>query len=148
VGRDGWLVVPVVGRRGDPIEDLREGIARAVATEAGIARTRRCQPDKSGHDVIDRLQREAKARSKEGVLVIFDEMGNLLRGAVGEGTDIHFFQDLAEAAGRCEGRMVVLGILHQAFEQYAARLGWDVQAEWAKCRAVLWIFRLLRQLMR
>ena len=132
VGRDGWLVVPVVGRRGDPIEDLREGIARAVATEAGIARTRRCQPDKSGHDVIDRLQREAKARSKEGVLVIFDEMGNLLRGAVGEGTDIHFFQDLAEAAGRCEGRMVVLGILHQAFEQYAARLGWDVQAEWAK----------------
>jgi len=132
VGRDGWLVVPVVGRRGDPIENLREEIAGAVAAEGGTARTRPRRPDKSGRDVIERLRREAEARPKGGVLVIFDEMGKLLEGAVGKGTNIHFFQELAEAAGRCDGRMIVLGILHQAFEQYAARLGRDVQDEWAK----------------
>ena len=37
-----------------------------------------------------------------------------------------------EAAARCSGRLVVVGILHQAFEQYASRLGRDVRDEWAK----------------
>ena len=132
VGKEGWLVVPLVGRRGDPIEDLREAIAVAVAAEGGAPKTRRHKADKSGRDVIERLQSEAAARPKGGVLIVLDEMGKFLEGPSGEGTDIHFFQDLAEAAGRCKGRLVVLGILHQAFEQYASRLGRDVQDEWAK----------------
>ena len=132
VGKEGWLVVPLVGRRGDPIENLREAIAVAVATEGGAPKTRRRKADKSGRDVIERLQSEAAARPKGGVLILLDEMGKFLGGSAGEGTDIHFFQDLAEAAGRCQGRLVVLGILHQAFEQYASRLGREVQDEWAK----------------
>ena len=132
VGKEGWLVVPLVGRRSDPIEDLREAIAVAVAAEGGPTRTRRRKADKSGRDVTERLQSEASARPKGGVLILFDEMGKFLEGAAREGTDIHFFQELAEAAGRSEGRLVVLGILHQAFEQYASRLGRDVQDEWAK----------------
>ena len=131
-GKGGWLIVPVVGRRGDPIEDLREAIARAVAADAGAARTRRPKADRSGRDVLERLQSEAAARPKGGVLVVLDEMGKTLESAAGEGTDIHFFQELAEAAGRCDGRLVILGILHQAFERYASRLGREVQDEWAK----------------
>ena len=131
-GKDNWLLVPVVGRRGDPVADIREAIAAAVAAESGTARTRRRKADPSGRDVIERLQGEAAARPKGGVLVVLDEMGKLLEGAEADGTDIHFFQELAEAASRCEGRMVVLGILHQAFEQYASRLGREVRDEWAK----------------
>ena len=132
VGKEGWLVVPLVGRRGDPIEDLRAAIAVAVAAEGGAPKTRRRKADKSGRDVIERFQSEASARPRGGVLIVLDEMGKFLEGAAGEGTDIHFFQDFAEAAGRCPGRLVVLGILHQGFEQYASRLGRDVQDEWAK----------------
>ena len=132
VGKEGWLVVALVGRRGDPIKDLREAITVAVAADGGAPRTRRRKTDKSGRDVIERLQSEAVARPKGGVLILLDEMGKFLEGAAGEGTDIHFFQELAEAAGRSEGRLVVLGILHQAFEQYASRQGRDVQDEWAK----------------
>ena len=132
VGNEGWLVVPVVGCRSDAIEDLREAMAGAVAAEGGASKTRRRKVDKSGRDVIERLKSEAAARPKGGVLILLDEMGKFLEGAACEGTDIHFFQELAEAAGRCEGRLVVLGILHQAFEQYASRLGRDVQDEWAK----------------
>lgn len=132
VEREGWLVVPVVGRRSNPIEDLRNAIVGAVAAEGGAARTRRRKSDNSGRDVIERLRSESLARPNGGVLVVLDEMGKFLEGSVGEGTDIHFFQELAEAAGRCEGRLVVLGILHQAFEQYASRLGREVQDEWAK----------------
>ena len=132
VGKQGWLVVPLVGRRGDPIEDLREAIAVAVASERSAAKTRRRKADKSGRDVIERLRTEAAARPKGGVLVLLDEMGKLLEGTAAGGTDIHFFQELAEAADRSEGQLVVVGILHQAFEQYASRLGRNVQDEWAK----------------
>ena len=131
-GKEGWLVVPLVGQRGDPIENLREALAVAVASERGAAKTRRRKADKSGRDVIQRLRTEAAARPKGGVLLLLDEMGKLLEGIAAEGTDIHFFQELAEAANRSEGRLVVVGILHQAFEQYASRLGRDVQDEWAK----------------
>ena len=131
-GKDNWLLVPVVGRRSDPIADIRNAIAAAVAAESGTARTRRRKADPSGRDVIERLQGEAAARPKGGVFVVLDEMGKFLEGAEADGTDIHFFQELAEAASRSEGRMVVLGILHQAFEQYASRLGREVRDEWAK----------------
>ena len=132
VGKDDWLVVPVVGRRSDPVADIREAIAAAVAAESGAARTRRRKADQSGHDVIERLQAEAAARPTGGVLVVLDEMGKFLSGAETDGTDVHFFQELAEAAARSDGRLVVLGILHQAFEQYASRLGREVRDEWAK----------------
>jgi hypothetical protein len=64
--------------------------------------------------------------------LLIDELGKFLEGAAQEGADVHFFQELAEAAGRCNGRLVVIGILHQAFEQYASRLGQESRDEWAK----------------
>ncbi len=132
LGKDGWLVVPVVGRRSDPIAEVRKAIANSVTTESSAANKRRRKADETGRDVIEQLQGEAAARPKGGVLVILDEMGKFLEGAAADGFDIHFFQELAEAAGRCEGRMVILGILHQAFEYYASRPGLDVQNAWAK----------------
>ena len=130
--QEGWLVVPVVGRRADPIEDIREALASAVSDNPGRARTKRRKSDASGRDVIDRLVSEAEGRPQNGVLLIVDEMGKFLEGAAADGSDIHFFQELAEAAGRSAGRLVVLGVLHQSFEQYAARLGKEARDDWAK----------------
>ena len=127
-----WLVVPVVGRLSDPIQDVRQAVARSIAKEPGKARTRRRKEVGSGNDVIERLKTEAEKRPKGGVFLVLDEMGKFLEGARGEETDIHFFQELAEAATRCHGRFFVLGIMHQAFGQYAMRLGREVQDEWAK----------------
>src|SRR5258708_29247125 len=59
-------------------------------------------------------------------------MGKFLESAAADGGDIYFFQELAEAAARSGGRLVVIGILHQAFEQYASRLGRETRDEWAK----------------
>ena len=59
-------------------------------------------------------------------------MGKYLEEATRQGGDIHFFQELAELASRTKGRLVVLGILHQSFEQYASRLGEKTRKEWAK----------------
>ena len=129
---EGWLVVPVVGRRADPIEDLRDALGSAIASSPSRARTKRRKNDPTGRDIIERLVGEAEGRAGNGVLVIIDEMGKFLEGAAVGGSDIHFFQELAEAAGRTSGRLIVLGVLHQSFDQYAARLGKDAREDWAK----------------
>ena len=128
-----WLCVSLSGRRGDPVADLREALASAIAGEPGHARTKRSKMEAAdGRDIVERLQREVEARPKGGVLVIVDELGKYLEGAADHAIDIHFFQDLAEAANRSEGRLIVVGVLHQAFERYADRLGQSVQDEWRK----------------
>ena len=67
------------------------------------------------------------------IVVIIDEMGKFLEAAaLGLGDDVYFFQELAEAASRSAGRIVVVGILHQSFSQYATRLGIETRDDWSK----------------
>ena len=70
-----------------------------------------------------------------GVLVVFDELGKALEHAAihPHESDIYLLQELAEFASRSrENPFVFIGILHQAFEQYASLLDHAAQREWAK----------------
>ena len=64
--------------------------------------------------------------------MFIDEMGKFLESAAYEGSDIYFFQQLAEVASRSNKRLIVVCILHQAFEEYAQRLSREAGDEWAK----------------
>lgn len=68
----------------------------------------------------------------QGVLLVIDELGKFLESASFGGDDIGFLQDLAEAASRASGKLVVVGILHQSFDAYAVRLGRQARDDWAK----------------
>lgn len=125
--QDGWLVVPVVGRRGSVVKEL----------DAAIRKTRGMNVHGRGkptiQSVISDLIVESKSRPKDGVLVFIDEMGKFLEAtALGSGDDVYFFQELAEASARAEGRLVVVGVLHQSFAQYSSRLGIDTRDDWGK----------------
>lgn len=123
----GWLLVPTVGRRGSVISELHSSLQRAL----GKSSDRRHKA--TAERLVTELLEEAKSRTRDGVLVIIDEMGKFLEAsALGLGDDVYFFQELAESAARSEGRLVVVGILHQSFAQYAARLGIDTRDDWAK----------------
>lgn len=125
--RKGWLLVPAVGRRSSVVSELHASLRRAQ----GRTVDGRSKP--SSPSLIAELLEEAKSRPHDGVLVIIDEMGKFLEAsALGSGDDVYFFQELAEAAARSEGRLVVVGVLHQSFAQYAARLGIDTRDDWAK----------------
>lgn len=125
--RDGWLLVPAVGRRGSVIAELHASLRRAQ----GRSVDGRSKPN--AQSLIAELLQEAKSRPHDGVLIIIDEMGKFLEAsALGSGDDVYFFQELAEAAARAEGRLVVVGVLHQSFAQYSARLGIDTRDDWAK----------------
>jgi hypothetical protein len=122
VSTKGWLVLPVVGKRGSVADEAAKTMDKALNSP---------KPSKS-ENVIDNLVRLAESGQHDGVILIVDEMGKFLEAAASGGTDVHFFQDLAETAARCKGKLVVIGLLHQAFRQYASRLGIEARDEWAK----------------
>jgi len=125
--RDGWLIVPVVGRRGSVAAELSAALKRSQGKSVDESEQINTQ------SVIAELLSEAKSRPHDGALIIIDEMGKFLEAsALGSGDDVYFFQELAEAAARAEGRLVVVGVLHQSFAQYSARLGIDTRDDWAK----------------
>lgn len=113
---DGWLVVPVVGKRAD----VRTELSNALAEARGVSPSRR-----KNADVVAELVDEAE-RHPNGVLVIIDELGKLLEATAMEGGDIGFFQELAENASRCSRKLVVVGILHQAFDAYQPLVAFEL----------------------
>jgi|TARA_R110000851_G_scaffold196255_4_gene347153 hypothetical protein len=123
----GWMIVPAVGRRGSVVAELHTALRGAQ----GKSIDGRSKPN--GQSLISELLEEAKRRPRDGVLVVIDEMGKFLEAsALGSGDDVYFFQELAEAAARSDGLLVVIGVLHQSFAQYAARLGIDTRDDWTK----------------
>lgn len=115
--RPGWTVIPIVGRRADPAEVLGEAL-----------RERKI----GGSDPIAAVVNAARTADGPGLLLVIDEMGKLLEHAAGGDGDAHFFQELAEAASRSDGRLVVVGVLHQAFDDYAYRLARETRESWLK----------------
>ena len=121
--KEGWLVIPVVGKRQSVIESISTALDKALG---------KLSKRVTNSSIILRLIEEAERRKKDGVLLIVDELGKFLESAAQSGEDIYFYQELAEAASRCKGKLVIVGILHQSFEQYAVKLGRDARDEWAK----------------
>jgi hypothetical protein len=120
----GWLVLPVVGKRGSVSKEISKTLNHALGSKAS--------PD-SATEVIAELCAAASDRRQDGVLLVIDEMGKFLEAAaLGLGDDVYFFQDLAESAARAQGKIVVVGVLHQSFRQYASRLGSESRDDWAK----------------
>ena len=119
----GWTVLPVVGKR----TSVRDQLITAIEKRTEVALSK-----KKNVDVIAELITLAE-ENKQGVLLIIDELGKFLENAALDNTeDIYFYQQLAEAASRTNGNLVVVGILHQPFEAYASALGRQTSDDWAK----------------
>ncbi|WP_375590105.1 ATP-binding protein [Hoeflea alexandrii] len=124
--RKGWQTVAAVGRRDDASRVIGEALIAA-----GLASSRRSKPW-DGVSIIEALSEATADKTHGGVIMFIDEMGKLLEGAAKGESDVYLFQQLAEAASRSEGRLIVVGVLHQAFEEYANRLSRDFRDEWSK----------------
>ena len=127
-GARGWKIVPVVGRRDDAIAVLGEGI------EAARLIDRKPRGGWSEKNLVETLADVSRriVRNHGGILLFVDEMGKFLEGAAHESKDLYIFQQLAEMASRSKGRFIIVGVLHQSFEEYAHRLSHAMRDEWAK----------------
>ncbi|WP_343117247.1 hypothetical protein [Ostreiculturibacter nitratireducens] len=124
----GWRVLPVVGKRASAVDIIGRTLEEAGVD--GRPKTGKWTDDA----VVSSLTAwaEKSPRSHGGVVLFIDEMGKFLEAAAQDGADVYIFQLLAEAASRSKGRLIVIGILHQAFEDYANRLSREMRDEWSK----------------
>ena len=108
----GWQILPIVGRRDRPEQVVGEALESRELVRGNAPLL--------WHEkqVLDKLS-DIAARDPKfsgGLLLLVDEMGKFLEGAARDMADVYFFQQLAEIASRSSGRLIVVGILHQAFD--------------------------------
>jgi hypothetical protein len=124
----GWRILPVVGRRDRPAAVIGEALEAADF----VPRNRRREWTdelllKAVKEIVD-----DQPKAFGGLLIFVDEMGKFLEAAAQGGVDVYLFQQLAELSSRSGGRLLFVGILHQAFEEYAHRLSREMREEWSK----------------
>ena len=71
----------------------------------------------SSTKIIAKLISIAEEKNVDGLLITIDELGKFLDHAAATDDDIYFLQELAEAASRINGKLIILGVLHQSFDQ-------------------------------
>lgn len=120
-----WAVFPLVGKRASLAGELERIVDALPYKRKKVQR-------KGPRHVVSELVALAESSSTRGVLLLIDELGKFLEHSARQDEDIYIYQELAEAASRAKGKLVVIGILHQPFEQYASRLDREVRDEWAK----------------
>ena len=135
--KKGWIVVPVVGSRESPVTSIREAFRLAAKQKWPSRKPNKVNAavdGKSAKDLIDGLVAagETASESGDGLVLILDEMGKSLEGIADDGGDLQFFQELAEAFARSDANCLVIGILHQSFQEYAARASQSARNDWAK----------------
>ena len=127
-GPRGWRVIPVVGRRDTPVKVIGEAIK-----SVGLV-SRHPRGGWNERNLVAALTEAAthKPGMYGGLILFIDEMGKFLEAIAQDGSDLYILQELAEAAARSNGRLIVIGVLHQAFEEYTHRLSHEMRDEWAK----------------
>jgi hypothetical protein len=125
VSSSGWAVVGAVGRRASLPQIIGESLEAG-----GLAKS----PKKPWNDdmLLSALSSIIASEKNDGLLLVADEMGKVLEATAQDDGDLYIFQQIAELASRSNGKFVFIGILHQAFDEYANRLGRDVRDEWSK----------------
>lgn len=141
--RRGLRTVAVTGVRAPLQECIARGFLKALEAERSHAALRDAF-EKARHadsrKFIEWVNQFIEVSSKtktgtDGVLLLFDEMGKALEHTAShpQESDVYLLQELAELAARSrKRRFVLIGILHQSFEDYAAMLDRATQREWAK----------------
>ena len=125
---NGWTTIPVVGRRSNASQMIGEALSNYPLPKK--IRRRKWSDDKVVSTLVEISNHQPE--NNGGVILFIDEMGKFLEAAANEETDVYIFQLLAEAASRSQGRLIIVGILHQAFNEYAHRIAREMREEWSK----------------
>lgn len=111
-----WTVLPILAERAPLPQTLANALG--VTTRGNVEQA---------------VLRELAQRSaKGGLLLIIDELGRALESASGNPSALDFLQDLAELASRSNRQFILVGILHQAFDEYANRASRGARDHWSK----------------
>lgn len=149
-GSKGFLPILTTARRTSASRCLMESIVAASSTRErkikASVRSIAClldqQPNNSQPwdtrqivNVLSELSEIAKLVGYAGILLVIDELGKLFEYAARypQKGDVFILQELAEQAARSSDcPILVVGLLHQSFEEYGQHLDIATRREWAK----------------
>lgn len=121
----GWDIISLVGRR--------TSLEMLLIEELGLSFSQETPNDFYQTSILSTLQIRISEKPESGGLILFvDEMGKLLDAAADGDGDVYFYQLIAELAARSDGRLIIIGILHQTFQEYAATASKKIRDEWGK----------------
>ena len=137
-----WLIIKAVGGVTSPAELFYKSILKALqdAELIGLFQDdlfflpEEIQSDKQLIDWIDEVFRALQGKIS-GSIFVLDEMGKLLDNIARNSSDLHLFQELSEKINRLSTKecpFIFVGVLHQAFSDYAKGLSHQIALEWAK----------------
>lgn len=112
----GWDILPVVGDLMDTEELIKDALRKKMNSPCV--------------DIFVSLKQLSE--KSDGLVVFIDEMGKCLEAAAKGMGDVYLFQKLAEFVSRSDGKIILVGILHQAFAEYARHLPHTLRDEWIK----------------
>ncbi|MHA7590183.1 hypothetical protein ACX15B_27815 (plasmid) [Vibrio harveyi] len=133
----GWLQIRSVGGVNSPVNIFWDATLDALLEHSAT---------KQLHNKYSKIEIESESHLIEtwetlftetntlvdGVLLLADEMGKSLEFINKNRGELHLFQDLAEVLGRIDTPVIFVGLLHQAFSEYAKDRGTKLQEEWGK----------------
>ncbi|MDU7494919.1 MAG: ATP-binding protein [Providencia rettgeri] len=122
----GWNILPITGNKSDIVQEISNRLRVSISPKE------KKDTKFSSSELIAYLKELSNSPLYDGLILVIDEMGKFLEYSAQDKNDIHFYQDLAEASSRSDGKLIVIGILHQSFRQYSSKLGSEIQNEWAK----------------
>lgn len=112
----GWEILPIIGDKQASDTLIKDAIERKTG--------------KKCNNIFESIQELAD--TSDGLLIFMDEMGKCLESAAKGQGDVYLFQQLAEYVSRSNGKIILIGILHQAFAEYARYLPHTIRDEWIK----------------
>ncbi|WP_261894132.1 hypothetical protein [Vibrio cyclitrophicus] len=133
----GWLQIRSVGGVNNPVNTFWDATLEALlehsATKQLHSKYSKVEIKSESHliETWESLFNEANSLV-DGVLLLADEMGKSLEFINKNRGELHLFQDLAEVLGRIDTPVIFVGLLHQAFSEYAKDRGTKLQEEWGK----------------
>lgn len=137
-----WLIIKAVGGVTSPTELFYKSILKALQDAKLIELFQddlfflsdEIQNEQQLVEWIDQVFRALDGKIS-GSIFILDEMGKLLDHIARNSGDLHLFQELSEKINRLSTKecpFLFLGVLHQAFADYAKGLSHQIALEWAK----------------
>ncbi|MHA2938004.1 hypothetical protein ACXJY6_06870 [Vibrio sp. RC27] len=137
--KDGWLQIRSVGGVSGAVESFWNATLVALEEHPNTRGRKKFNKYKKAQvesdiDLIKSWKSlfDDVASHVDGILIVADEMGKSLEYINRSGGDLHLFQDIVEKFSRINTPMIFLGLLHQAFSEYAKERGTKLQDEWAK----------------
>ncbi|RUO71244.1 ATP-binding protein [Pseudidiomarina salinarum] len=127
--KSGWGVVKHVCGLSKPAQSIAASVCGQLDSKVNPPTA-----STSDTDCLKAISNSIQEASKslDGVVILLDELGKALDYQSSHDGDLYFFQELADLAQKSDKPVIIIGFLHQAFNQYAKGKAALTQQEWAK----------------